>query len=406
MNFSISNSKFILYLAYTLFLALMSFDLRTYLVTGRAISLLTSVLIFIYLCGYFVLIRRYKFVRLRGLDILIIAFFFLYTSRVYYDLYIQEIHHTIFQNKITYFVYILFLSILPYCVCRIIPFSKFRMDKLLCLLSFFYLIALLFSFSEVLHSIAMKTYYGNDGRFSANEMLDTIGYGHIAATLTLMSISLLYYSSSRSVRFYSVLGLIVGVFSIIIANSRSPMLALLFCLFLIYIKKINLKVLVAFSFCLFLFVFNIESIDQFFQETFKSAFVERFVSIFSGDMNALSGRDTYYNQGIQMFFDSPILGSSFLLKSGDMSGDYVHNFFLESLMFGGLIGGIIYIVIMIISFRYAYHLIKERNEYMFFGLFFMQMFIYSMFSRSFIALPLYWVSISSLYTISICKGKR
>ena len=112
----------------------------------------------------------------------------------------------------------------------------------------------------------------------------------------------------------------------------------------------------------------------------------------------MSGRNIYYNQGWAIFSDNPLLGQSFLLTSGDIKGDYVHNSFLESLMAGGLLGGILYIIMTLWGVTCSYKLINNRSRYIFFALFFIQMLTYSLFSRSFIALPLYWISLSSVFS--------
>lgn len=44
----------------------------------------------------------------------------------------------------------------------------------------------------------------------------------------------------------------------------------------------------------------------------------------------MSGRNIYYNQGWAIFSDNPLLGQSFLLTSGDIKGDYVHNSFWKA----------------------------------------------------------------------------
>ena len=384
-----------------LFLCLLIiFDLRTYLVTGSGISIITSGLIFFYLVCYLYLCVLYPKIYIRFFDVIVFLFLCIYGARVYVNIYIDGIYNTIFENNITYIVYFFLLAALPYQACRRIPFSKIHIETLLVILFVFYFLALIYSFSNVMTSIAMKTYVGNEGRFEANAMLDTIGYGHLGLTLVLISFSLLIcHHKKLIIGILGGLGILCGALSIILANSRSPMLSLLVCLIIIFSNRISFRLLLLISILVSLFVIYIDEINIFFQEVFKSQFIDRFLTIFKGDGNGMSGRNIYYNQGWAIFSDNPLLGQSFLLTSGDIKGDYVHNSFLESLMAGGLLGGILYIIMTLWGVTCSYKLINNRSRYIFFALFFIQMLTYSLFSRSFIALPLYWVSLSSVFSI-------
>ena len=141
--------------------------------------------ILLYLCVL------YPKIYIRFFDVIVFLFLCIYGARVYVNIYIDGIYNTIFENNITYIVYFFLLAALPYQACRRIPFSKIHIETLLVILFVFYFLALIYSFSNVMTSIAMKTYVGNEGRFEANAMLDTIGYGHLGLTLVLISFSLL-----------------------------------------------------------------------------------------------------------------------------------------------------------------------------------------------------------------------
>lgn len=385
-----------------LFLCLLIiFDLRTYLVNGNGISIATSGLMLLYLVCYLYLCVCYSSFHIRFFDVIVLLFLCIYGIRVYINIYIDGIYNTIFENNITYIVYFFLLSVLPYQACRRIPFSKINIEIFLIILFVFYFLALMYSFSNVVASIAMKTYVGNEGRFEANTMLDTIGYGHLGVTLTLISYSLLISHTNRKcfVSMLGWMGILCGVLSIILANSRSPMLALLVCVVIILRNRMNIRLLLATFTIVVLFVVYIDEINVFFQEVFKSQFVDRFLTIFKGDGNGMSGRNVYYNQGWKIFSENPLFGQSFLLVSGDIKGDYVHNSFLESLITGGIIEGVLYLVMTLWGVTCSYKLINNRSQYAFFAFFFIQMLIYSLFSRSLITLPLYWVSLSSVFSI-------
>ena len=64
-----------------------------------------------------------------------------------------------------------------------------------------------------------------EGRIEANQLLDTIGYGHLALTFVLICFSLMGFYSGKW-RWLLVIPLSFGLFSMGIANSRSPFVAL------------------------------------------------------------------------------------------------------------------------------------------------------------------------------------
>ena len=133
-----------------LFLCLLIiFDLRTYLVTGSGISIITSGLIFFYLVCYLYLCVLYPKIYIRFFDVIVFLFLCIYGARVYVNIYIDGIYNTIFENNITYIVYFFLLAALPYQACRRIPFSKIHIETLLVILFVFYFLALIYSFSNV-----------------------------------------------------------------------------------------------------------------------------------------------------------------------------------------------------------------------------------------------------------------
>ena len=50
---------------------------------------------------------------------------------------------------------------------------------------------------------------------------------------------------------------------------------------------------------------------SFFKRFLKVNLLDRFLTIFKGDGNGMSGRNIYYNQGWAIFSDNPLLGQSF-----------------------------------------------------------------------------------------------
>ena len=100
-----------------------------------------------------------------------------------------------------------------------------------------------------------------------------------------------------------------------------------------------------------------------------------------------SNRDILYQQAWEHFTDSPIIGYSFFIK-----GEYAHNSILESFIGLGIVGGVLFLIII----TYALYAVKKLTmldkRYMFICLLFIQYLCYSIFSRTLSMLPLFWLS--------------
>jgi O-antigen ligase len=108
--------------------------------------------------------------------------------------------------------------------------------------------------------------------------------------------------------------MIFGLFSAFIANSRSPIAALIICIIFYAIASRNYKMQLMFILSLVLIIIFIDNIDSILQ-TFGSGFVERILSTINNSAysDVTSGRNILYRIGLEQFKDSPFIGSSFLI---------------------------------------------------------------------------------------------
>lgn len=328
-------------------------------------------------------------------------FCLMFLIRIVYDLYIVNIIHTTYTNKFTYIFLFINSVIIPLFALKIIDYSKINFTKLYIIFSILIIFCLIISFNNVI----LQGFIGN--RYSANRGLDTISYGHLGITLFLLSLTFFINSTSLKIKILNCIVMLFGLFSSVLANSRSPIVALIGCIvFYTFVTK-HYKILVVSLFAISLFVVFIDQINTFFL-SFGSGFVQRIIQSVSlgSTSDVTSGRTTIYSIGIEQFSKSPFIGSSFLIQNGIFRGEYVHNLILEAFMSVGIWGGLFYISSILITLKNAYQLINIHQKYLFVSFLFIQYLIFSMFSRSIISLPLFWLSLFMVNSICIYEKKN
>lgn len=333
------------------------------------------------------------------LDFLLVVFFLLLSIRLYYDINICQVYHLIFGHRWMYLFWLVFLCIIPFYIIRKINFLQLNFVLIYKVLIFIYLIGLIFSFNNVVNAVAQEMLNTtNIGRNEASTILDTITYGHFAVSLFLLCFSLYSYVKSFLFKFSLVLICLFSLFSMGIANSRSPIVALIIAMLFFCFARKYFKWIIPLSICAFLIIYNIDIIEEILK-TFGSDFIGRIRMTFeSGIQNSSSGRDQLYLYAVNQFLKDPLLGSNYLVDIGKYRGLYVHNFILEAFMATGILGGLLFVVVNIWAFRCAYKILAYNNIYVFFAFFFIQQFVYAMFSRTMLSMPCYWFSMACVCT--------
>ena len=384
---------------------MISFDIKSFLGAFYPINIITSffilVLITIVLIHYFFIFLEKKkiSIKFKFFDLCLFVFFILYGYRLIYNIYIEKIHQTSFNNTITFIIFYLFLTILPVIFARIINFEKIKLNKTYNIIIIIYLIPL------ILNVFFIDTLNNNvGGRYRANELLDSIGYGHLSLTLVLLALVLFFnQKNSLFIKIFYLIIMIFGIVSMGIANSRSPFLALILIALIYLLYNIRFKILLVLTSISVLFYININKINDFFISNFNSTFIKRFLSMFDKTYESIGSRTDFYEYGLEIFKENPIFGKSILVLKGEYMGCYIHNFFIGSLMSVGIIGTLFYLAITFMALKSAIYLIKIKSKYIFFGLLFIQYFVYSMFSRTIENLPLYWFSCACVYSVYLIE---
>lgn len=374
------------------------FEIRTFLASVLPLNVLTSGFILVYLLlSIFIFTQKRGINRFTSFDTTIIILLFLYGLRIFYDILFLGVEQHLFINRYTFFVYFFFLIVIPYVTCVNISLINFPFKTLLYWSLFFFVIGLILSYRDI---ISMISFGETVDRYNANNFLDTIGYGHLALTTLLISIVLLKIVFDEDGKYkiikmiFLLLIVILSLGSMMLANSRSPFASLLIIVFFYLFVRFRLKnvlFVLVLSAC---FLYNIEAISQYFDYTFGNNFLERIILAYEdGDS---SGRDVLFSHAIEAFIESPIYGSSLLMQKPPFIGNYPHNFFLEVIMSLGILGLFFYLRSVVLAIKYSFYLIRRNSKYMLFALLFIQYFVYSMFSRSMLTLPVYWMILGLL----------
>lgn len=387
---------------YIVFLLMLSFEMLTYF---DAITPVTTTKILYYVIVgiliFYILFNRKKIFFLKQnclLEFGLILFVITYILRIIVDLYILNINHNTYTNKETYLITLFYSIWLPYFFVKTNFFSEEKLNRTLNIYALLIIISCIVSLNDIISG-------GIVGRASANELLDPISFGHLGATLFLISIINLNNQSINIL--FKLFWLLITIFSLFIvalSSSRGPVLSILFCVILYLLAKKSFKLLsISFLFVTILVIFNQQINDLLLQ--FNVDFFDRviYASINSNSNEISNGRFDIFNVGFDEFKTNIItvlFGSSFLIKHGLYEGEYAHNILLEAFMSTGLIMGILFIIINLYSIKIVLNNFKS-NSNLIISAIYIQYFIGGLFSRSLINLHLFWISLIFLLLIRI-----
>lgn len=304
----------------------------------------------------------------------------------------------IYPNK-TFFVYgspytILFVYIFQILLpCIILNFIKFEINiqKIGKWIIIILTICVILSINKIIHG---EVEVSNDGRFDNGYGIFSIEFGHLGVTLILVSYLFINQIKSQLYKIILIICIIIGFIGVAFAGSRSPFLAAMVCIAFYTFAKIKstkklLGLLGVLIVALPLILLLLTAFSEFFSSLGFQSFERIYDSFFGeGDITSkTSGRDSLYDEGIELFSVSPIFGYSFLIP-GKI---YVHNIFLEAFMGMGIFGGIFFLIMNFIGVRYAWYIIKYNPSYAAIPVLYIQYMIFGSFSTTIIALPLYWL---------------
>lgn len=408
----LNKERIINLLQWFILLAMFAYDGFTYLPEESNFALLKSVY-YVFIFTAFVLIACLQMREAKlpvhptnlisyGIQI----FVWLYFVRLFYDFMIAGVEQEIVTNP--------FAAVFLYVNAAIVPFYGFQffrwdlinLRKLNTVALLIFLTMGTISLSYILNGKALE-YIGSDGRFMGNASMDTIGFGHLGTTITLLAISLFYQKGINILhKLLSLWAIVTGLFISVAAGSRGALVALIICFIAyLYINGHKMKVLIGLPILAVLLLALLPILNDFLLNTMDNHALERlYNSIYAlenMDNDVTSGRDILYDKAWHNFINSPLIGSTLFIE-----GEYVHNSVLESFMGMGIFGGLLFIIMAIYSLVVAFHMAEQEKQYLFCTLLFVQYLSYSLFSRTLSMLPLFWMSLYLVHTLNTYRTQK
>ncbi|OWW26243.1 hypothetical protein B4Q04_00735 [Zobellia sp. OII3] len=226
------------------------------------------------------------------------------------------------------------------------------------------------------------------GRYDANSTVNTINYGQMGCSLALIAMYGFLNRPFKYGKILYVLLFLLGIVSIMKAGSRSPVVVLLAVSGFYFLAKSGLvKGVILVGCSALVFYFSLDFLIEL-SEVVGSSIVTRLLSAI--ETGETSGRDLIYANAIGHFLDSPIFGSYYLIPSGIGNGGYPHNFFIEAFMTTGLVGGIPFVAMVLVTLKKSFLLLKKQDDSGWVVLLFLQVLVFGMFSSSLYSSQDFW----------------
>jgi len=226
-------------------------------------------------------------------------------------------------------------------------------------------------------------------RYDANSTINSIMYGQTGCALALISVYGIAKSPAKFKKFLFFLTLILGLISVAKAGSRSPVIVfgLVTIIYLITrLGKVKGVLLVtSFTFLVFLLIQPIMK----FMESIGSTLTNRLTSMIVDKES--SGRDVIYANTWKIIKEHPLFGSFYVIPKGPGAGGYPHNVILEVFMATGLVGGLLFIVLLFITISKALKIISYNSSASWIAILYLQIISYGMFSTGIYTSQDFWV---------------
>lgn len=343
--------------------------------------------------GYMIAPKRVSFLSkdIKKLYIFAVIFIFWLFGRIVTDLEISLLSQSIYNNNSSIYFFFFNLIIFPIIFLPFIKTSFLNIKYVLILSSILLLVCLAISLSCILTANAILSV---DGRFSANEHLGTIEYGHLGVTIAILGFAF-YQNENKSscIKIYSLIIIILGIISFLLAGTRSAFVSFFACVLFYLFSSRKFSVFIVLIFIIaFLVIFKEEILSIFTELGSNSA--SRIYNLFTQGGDQTSGRTLLYNKALEDFLNNIFLGKAYIFQYNNQP--YVHNSILEIARALGLIGIGLFLWINLKALQIAYFILRSKKEYTFFSLLFIQYFVFSLFSNTVIRLGMYWFSIAFL----------
>lgn len=299
--------------------------------------------------------------------IIFFVFWIMYLIRIIFDMYIRtDSVKGLFTDTIEYYVPLITIPTLfaIYNCSGHIDYK--RALKYLVILGLLFVGLLVFRSPDFL----MKS-DDMESRMVANAALGSIGLGQVSIAVCMLIIMYIKHNNiSFWLKMICFLGIFLSVFLMLRAGSRGPLFQGI-AIFVIYQslkrKQIILSLLALLLILSVLFFLKDRLFDLI--SNLSPVLGNRLeATMAEGDT---SGRDIYYSIAIANFLKSPFIGETFLVDGRI----YAHNYFIDSLMALGILGGLLFTYIVYHLFVRIAMLFRTNSEYEWLGLLSLQCFL-------------------------------
>jgi len=238
----------------------------------------------------------------------------------------------------------------------------------------------------------------------ADDRLNPISLGHLGAMLVLHSLwALVFFRRWRTtlMRLLLLAGLCSGLYILMMANSRGPILVTIVCLAIIVLfapsrYKFWLLILSGIA------VASIVPIALYLEHAANISVFTRLFGATLSEHAEQSMRLQLYSKALEGFLQSPWIGSSLEVASGG----HPHNVIIELFMATGVFFGLIFTVFLGWLFIRGYYLITQFSTFSWPALLFFQYLIGAQFSGSFYNSTYLWASIGLLISLRLHDNRR
>lgn len=324
-----------------------------------------------------------KYVIINLFEALYFYVIILYTFNIFYDFYTLNESAVVTKGRVFNDLIIFIIGILIAITFKYegLVLSEKSFNSLLLVTSFGLLLALFFS-NTVYYQYA--SYY----RYQPNNMINGVIYGQAGAAVSLMCMWGVLNRQDKHYKYLLYILFFLGIISIAKSGARASILALIVTfIYYYYSQKGAIKSIIFYSLAIVMVYFFYSDISLFLEKNNISIFyrLERAVNI--GDF---SNRDVNYEVAIQEILESPIYGNFYLLKGGLVQGHYPHNYLLEAFMAMGLLGGVPFVILIIVSLTKSYDIMKNNSSSSWIAMLYLQLLIMGMFSTSLYGSQAFW----------------
>ncbi len=351
------------------------------------------------MCGLFFLYNRHAPPSVKGRYILILAlvFWLFYIIRMVNDLLFSS-YFDLFFEPYLYWLWGLGVSFGPMLAMMLVNYrdrNAFTFFKWALVAT---VLAILFAIPNISTFVGEgnETYSGGRAQLAA---LNPISLGHLGVQAIILGISGFLVQRWHKSLFWIgllILAILSGLYLSLVANSRGPIVSMIVVIaVLIFASNYRGKyAIIGVASVLMLFIVPlVQVVDQF---AGTAIYDRMFGQSQLDDINTI-GRIDIYSSAWNAFLTKPLTGSGL---EDPVFGGYPHNLVLEAFMTTGILGGLVFLALLLLSLVTATLIARDRPNYSWVALLAVQQIIGSLFSGSLAQAGVMWALIGMVAALS------